>query len=175
MLAAGRLPAALDGRRKPVELRKASKDEGPLLRELLDQYLRELSEHREFAVGARSASEYSYFELYWSEPGRFPLGIWSGDKLLGFALIRRVHDAQSELMQVAEYYVRPEHRRVGVGRNAIAEVWRQYRGPWELQVMKGNVAAVNFWQKCISSYAHQWRVEEIQAGDGRRLFFHFEV
>jgi predicted acetyltransferase len=158
-----------------VELCTASRDDRALFRELLDQYLRELAEHREFAVGASDASEYPYFELYWSECDRFPFGIWSGDKLVGFALIRRVHTAESEVMQVAEFFVRPEHRRNGIGSEAIEEVWRQHRGRWELQVMKGNTSAVNFWEKCISSHAQQWEVEEIQAEDGRRLFFHFEV
>jgi predicted acetyltransferase len=158
-----------------VELRTASAADRPAIRELFDSYLRELAQFREVAVGATRASEYPYFDRYWSDPDRVPFAIWSNGKLAGFALVRRLGGADGEVMQLAEFFVRPEERRIGIGRQGVTALWTQLPGRWELQVMEGNLPAVSFWRRCVGAQARNWRVEEIQAADGRRLYFHLEV
>ncbi len=141
----------------------------------MDEYLGELSLFREVAVGAMKAAEYPYLEDYWSDPDRFPLTVWSNQEIVGFALVRRLRGREPPVMQVAEFFVKRDHRRRGIGRAAAVAIWDQFPGPWELQVLKGNHAAAAFWKECINARAAAWQVDEIHADDGRRLFFRFHV
>jgi predicted acetyltransferase len=158
-----------------VEVRAASNDEQAVIMTLLDQYLRELRRFREFPVGATNAAGYPYFQDYWSEPDRLPFTIWANGELAGFALIRRISDEHGWVMQMAEFFIQPQYRRQGIGHAAAVALWQQFPARWELQVMKGNGPAIEFWRTCIDAQAQAWHVEEISANDGPRLVFHFEV
>lgn len=158
-----------------IEVREAAKDEQALIETLLDQYLQESSPFREVAVGATDAAGYPYLPYYWSEVDRLPFTIWSNNELAGFALIRRIGDDHGWVMQVAEFFIKPEYRRQGIGQAAAAALWKQFPGRWELQVMKGNRAAIEFWSTCVKAQAQGWHMNEILADDGQRLCFHFEV
>jgi predicted acetyltransferase len=158
-----------------VEVRVASNDEQAVTMTLLDQYLRELRHFREFPVGATTAAGYPYLQDYWSEPDRFPFTLWSNDELAGFALIRRIRDEHGWVMHLAEFFIQPQYRRQGIGQTAAVALWQQFPGRWELQVMKGNRPAIEFWRNCIQAQAQVWHVEEIITNDGPRLLFYFEV
>ena len=158
-----------------VEVRQPAEAEQSQIVGLLNDYLAELSQHREIGVGATSAAEYPYLRDYWSDSNRFPFTLWANRELVGFAFIRRTEKDQEVMFQVAEFFVKPTYRRCGIGRAAITNVWQRFPGRWELQVMNRNDSAVQFWERCISQQAKSWKVEEIVASDGRRKFFHFEV
>jgi len=158
-----------------VEVRRAGEAEQSRIEELLDDYLAELSRHREVCVGATTAAEYPYLKDYWSDNGRFPFTLWANGELAGFAFIRRVEDSETPVFQVAEVFVKPTFRRRGIGRAAAIQILQKFSGPWELQVMSRNHSAMRFWEKCIRQQAKTWKVEEIVAPDGRRKFFHFEI
>jgi predicted acetyltransferase len=158
-----------------VEARQAGEAERSHIEGLLNDYLAELSQHREICVGATSAAEYRYLKDYWSDNNRFPFILWANCELVGFAFVRRIEEEQAATFQVAEYFVKPKYRRCGIGRAAVVDIWQKFPGRWELQVMNRNDSAVNFWKQCISQQAKSWTVEEIVAPDGRRQFFHFEI
>ena len=161
--------------RDEVAVRQASVTDREELEILLDRYLAELSQYRENAAGATSAAEYPYFELYWSNADRFPFAIRVNETVVGFALIRRLKENSVVVFQVAEFFVFPGCRRRGIGSMAIASIWKQLPGSWELQVIRGNDSAFRFWRDCVSRHAKTWTVEPILATDGRRHFFHFEI
>jgi len=158
-----------------LEVRTANKAEEPLIKSLLDAYLRELSSYRDIAVDATMVVDYPYLHLYWSELERYPFILRSSSELAGFALIRQIAAQPATCMSVAEFYVVPDKRRQGLGRAAAQLLWKRFPGTWQLQVMKGNQPAMEFWRACIQEYASAWWVEEIQAPDGQRLYYHFEV
>ena len=158
-----------------VEVRQSAKEEQKQIEELLNDYLAELSQHREICVGATSAAEYRYLKDYWSDSSRFPFTLWTNGELAGFAFVRRTEEDQKRVFQVAEFFVKPQYRCCGVGRAAVTNIWQRFPGWWELQVMNRNDSAIRFWERCISQQAKSWKVEEIVAPDGRRKFFHFEV
>ncbi|HIF94315.1 MAG TPA: GNAT family N-acetyltransferase [Myxococcales bacterium] len=157
-----------------VELCRASEAERPILYELLDHYLAELSSHREHAVGPVDAGGYEYFPLYWSEPGRHPLFLVVGTERVGFALLREVSDAGT--IEMSEFYIRPEHRKSGLGSAAVAEIWRQYPGAWELQFHVLNRAASRFWPRCIGQGSLDKPViGEVEEDDGSRIQYRFRI
>jgi predicted acetyltransferase len=148
----------------------ARESERPAIESLLERYLIELSQHREVAVGATRAVEYPYLKDYWSDRDRFPFTVWSNNELVGFILVRG-----GSVFQIAEFFIEPNHRRHGIGSRAVASIFREFPGRWELQVMTGNESGLRFWEKCIHTHARSWNVEQIVAADGRRQFFHFEI
>lgn len=109
---------------------------------------------REFAVmegvdpdvGADGEPIYPWFDAYWENPERIPLGIWISERMVGFCLLRD----DGEAWVVAEFYVEPAHRRQQVGTAAIREVRRlcgALGGHEELRarVHHWNVRALSFW------------------------------
>jgi predicted acetyltransferase len=157
-----------------VEVRQAAKEEQNQIEALLNDYLAELSQHREICVGATSAAEYRYLRGYWSDSSRFPFTLWTNGGLAGFAFVRRTEEDQKPVFQVAEFFVKPKYRRCGVGRAAVTNIWHRFPGWWELQVMNRNDSAIQL-GTMHQPASEALEVEEIVAPDGRRKFFHFEV
>src|SRR5262245_11270895 len=159
-----------------MELARARRSDAHVIAPLLDDYLRELRAHRDIPVGATDSASYRYLDAYWVEPGRHAFLIRVGGRPIGFAFIREPVSTGSTVHQVAEFYVRPESRRQGIGRSAVRAIWSQFPGDWELQVHAQNAAAVHFWKSCAGSAASAApRVCEVQANDGRRVQFNFRV
>lgn len=80
----------------PVELLAVTATDAGIIETLLNDYLQELSRHRDVPVGATDSASYPYLSLYWSEPGRHPFLIrLQNDRLqndhydiVGFVLVR---------------------------------------------------------------------------------------
>lgn len=157
------------------KIQLASVEEKDTIAIMMEAYLHELSAYREIAIGATTVAEYPYFKLYWIEPERHPFFIHYAGEVAGFALIRQVRLYPLACTSVAEFYILPGKRRLGIGRTAVQLLWKHFPGDWELQVIKNNKPGLEFWRSCIHTYASSWRVEEIQAQDGKRFFYHFEI
>jgi predicted acetyltransferase len=93
-----------------VEVRQAGEAERSQIERLLNDYLAELSHHREICVGASSAAEYQYLKDYWSDNNRFPFTLWANCELVGFAFVRRIEEEQAATFQIAEFFVKPKYR-----------------------------------------------------------------
>jgi predicted acetyltransferase len=159
-----------------IRLAEAGQSDACLIEPMLDDYLRELSRHREVPIGATEAASYPYLEAYWSEPGRHAFLIRSDRGVVGFAFIRDPSSTGSAEHQLAEFYIKPESRRLGIGRRAAAAIWQRFPGQWELQVHARNSAAVQFWTSCAEAEASgTLQVHEIQGPDGRRIQFGFQI
>ncbi len=160
----------------PVELETASRTVATQLESLLDEYLRELNTHRDEPVGATDSASYPYLEAYWTEPGRHAFIIHCGADVGGFAFIRDPSSTDSGVHELAEFYVRPESRRLGVGQRALHEIWRRFPGRWELQVHARNLVALQFWTACVEDISSEAPdVSEVDAADGKRIQFNFHV
>lgn len=157
-----------------VSLQRVVHAERPALELMIDAYLPELAAHRERPVGPIDAASYVYLPLYWEEPGRHPYFIVAGGERVGFVLVRVVeHDA---VIEMSDFFVLPACRRGGIGRAALARLWRRFPGAWRLQVHPHNAAAAAFWPGCIEAHtAGEVRVEELTHEDGRRLEYSFEI
>lgn len=160
----------------PIEIAEASRSDARLIEALLDEYLRELSEHREVAVGATDSASYPYLDAYWSERGRHAFLVRQGGRIVGFALVRSPGSTGSDTHQLAEFYVEPQSRRCGIGRHAVLAIWERFPGRWELQVHARNTVAVRFWSSCAQLAAiGPIRVRAVRSEDGQRMQLNFSV
>ena len=158
------------------DLVEAGPDDRRVIAALLDEYLQELVAHREIAVGATDSRSYPYLDAYFVEPGRHAFLIRCNGEVVGLALIRAPASSGSPVSEVAEFYVKPGSRRLGLGREVIGSIWRRFPGAWELQVHARNAAALGFWTSCVEASAEEPPdVREIEAEDGKRIQFNFYV
>lgn len=159
-----------------VEVRPASESDRAWVEDRLDDYLRELTQYREGRAGPASAAEYPFLSYYFTEPDRFPFTIRADGRPTGFALVRRITTDDDTEMQVAEFYIEPEHRHRRIGARATAALWARFPGAWQLEVLVRNRAAAEFWEHCIAEHAEgPPRQEGRRAADGRRVRYRFEV
>ena len=112
-------------------MRLASVEEKETIRSLLQPYLDELSrfpdEEADYRDGA-GLYHYRYLDAYWTDAERFTYLLRVGGEIAGLALVRKAVEAGGH-WEMAEYYVKPEFRRRGLGESAGTEILRTYPGP----------------------------------------------
>jgi predicted acetyltransferase len=161
----------------PVLLQHATPDLGPLVGNLLELYIHELSVVFPVEIGPDGRFGYEKLPLYWSEPhARHAFLIRCGDKLAGFALVTRGSPASDDpaALDVAEFFVLRRFRRAGVGRRAAAVLWETFPGAWVVRVAEANGSALSFWRSTIASYTSGRFSEIVRPGDPHSWrVFHF--
>ena len=149
-----------------VEVTLAAREDEPILANLLELYIHDFSEFHELDIGADGRFGYSSLPLYWSVRGRYPFLVRIDGKLAGLALVKKGGgvSGNAEAWDMAEFFILRGYRRRGVGMQTAHEVWKRFRGPWEVRVMESNVPALHFWRRAISTF----RGEGIQPVDVER-------
>ncbi len=158
-----------------VSLQRATPDMAPLLGNLLELYVHDLSEIFPVVLGADGRFGYERLPLYWTEPDvRHAFLIKSGSQVAGFALATRGSPASDnpEDFDVAEFFVLRGYRRSGVGRQAAMALWDTIRGQWVVRVSEANRGGLPFWRQVVQSYASGAFEERTQPGrpHGWRIF-----
>lgn len=135
-----------------------------LWRELQD-YLAELSK----LSGKPLADEfpYRYLDRYWQEPNRWPFWFKSEGQRVGFALVRKREDGAFEM---AEFYVRPEHRRSGIGAASARALFARLPGRWHVSEMVENLPAITFWRRVLDGFASYQ-----ETANSEQIFQNFEI
>ncbi len=135
-----------------VSLREVDLGEAALLDELLQPYLRELSEFSQLVPDETGRFAYPYLPYYWRDPNRTPLFIVVDDKTAGFALLRKEIGPDTALLvtEIAEFFIKPEFRRQGCGSNAIQQIVNREPAHWQIRVLPGNNRALHFWHTTLT-------------------------
>lgn len=159
-----------------MKLVRAGPADAAVISGLLEDYLRELDRYRIPSNQTGGSHGYPYLDAYWLDAGRHAFLIRSGGRVVGFVFVRDPASTGSTVHELAEFYVKPDSRRLGIGRKAAAALWKDFPGEWELQVSLRNSSAVGFWTSCIESVTGvRPEVSEMRAQDGARVKFHFDV
>ncbi|HGM5485540.1 TPA: GNAT family N-acetyltransferase [Serratia marcescens] len=130
-------------------LEQAPLAQRPLLAAMLSDCLHELGVD----------GDYPYLPLYWREAGRYPYLMLSDRQTAGFALVRRLDSATVEM---AEFYIKPEWRRNGMGQRAARALFARHPGGWSLSVSQDNPRGLAFWRSVIPAGA---KTEPLSAHD----------
>lgn len=146
-----------------VRLERATPAEAPLLANLLELYIHDMSEIFPIELGPDGRFGYDRLPLYWSEPEkRHAFLIRSGAQIAGFAFATVGSPATDDPadLDVAEFFVLRRHRRSGVGRMAAMALWDQLPGRWIVRVSQANRAGIPFWSEAVRAYTggvfHEW-------------------
>lgn len=180
---AARAPAASDAEPRAagdaradddVRLRRATPEQAPLLENLLELYVHDVSEWFPVVLGPDGRFGYARLPLYWSEPeSRHAFLIHHGARVAGFVLATRGSPASDDpsVLDVAEFFVLRAHRRSDVGRRAAFALWDELPGRWVVRVAEANRSGLPFWRAVVPAYT-LGRFEETTRPDmpGRRIF-----
>lgn len=154
--------SAPDSPAESLRLAPVSAAEKPVLFAIMQLYLYDSSDYTGDEVGATGVYAYHYFDLYWTEDGRFPFLIMLDNQIVGLALVRQLERGPDPLHQLAEFFIMRSYRRRGLGRAAATAVFDRFPGRWEVQQSAANHAGRAFWQRVIddytqSDYENHWR------------------
>ena len=143
-----------------VEIVPVPLTEKPLLWARFQDYAQELTQYGTHAR-VNGEFEYPYFDLYWTEPDRFPFWAVADGKRVAFALVHRMaHETE-----MAEFYSFPEARRSGAALKFAQAILERFPGRWELTQYRANDGAVAFWRRVIGDRPY---TEDAYTGDSGR-------
>jgi predicted acetyltransferase len=137
-----------------VELIEAGPEHQRGLENLLELYIHDFSEF--VSVDVREDGRFGYpdLSLYWREPRRKPFLARIEGKLAGFALVTRrlCLSEDSEVWDMADFFVLRRYRHRGVGAELAEKIWRLCPGKWQIRVRSNNLPAIKFWESAIAKF-----------------------
>jgi predicted acetyltransferase len=165
------------GTSRQLEVLPAAREQESVLANLLELYAHDFSELRRLNLGEDGRFGYEALSLYWTEPGRYPFLVRMDGSLAGLVLVKRGAGISGAgvVWDMAEFFVVRGCRRRGVGTQAALEVWRRFRGVWEVRVMQKNDAARRFWAEGISLFTgEESRSVDFEHNGDAWVLFSFE-
>jgi len=112
--------------------------------------------------------EYKYLDSYWEKENRRPFFIMVEGNIAGFVLINAHTLVEKGARNLAEFYVRPEYRHGGIGREAATQAFNLFPGKWEVRERRENPTARDFWVKVIGRFTNNNFREEITDNEAWR-------
>lgn len=136
-----------------VTLHQATRDDLPVVKNLVPYYIYDMSEH----MGWRCRADGRFdgcngIETYWSEAGKHAFMLRHGQEWAGFALVRGNHEQPDIDYSIAEFFVLRKFRGQGVGERVAGQLFDRFRGRWLVEQLAQNRPAVAFWRKVIDRY-----------------------
>jgi len=128
-----------------------------ILKEMLYEYEKEM-------LGGEP-DEYKYLDSYWQKSNRFPFFIKTDEKIAGFVLVNDYNLVNKNGKNVAEFYVKKEFRKNGVGKEVSKQVFNLFPEKWEIRQIVENPQAHNYWLKIISEFTKNNFIEEFFEND----------
>ena len=111
-----------------------------------------------------------YIELYWKEEKRHPYILKYNGELAGFVLERFNEDDTNE---IAEFFVLNKYRKLGAGTFMAKEMFKRYKGKWEIRTLLKNKRAQEFWRKVVKEVSNN-NYKECLIRNNSRYAFYFE-
>jgi len=153
---------------RAVRLERATRCDAPLLSNLLELYMHDMSEIFPVEPGVDGRFGYGHLPLYWEEPRtRHAFLIRCGASIAGFVFATVGSPASEEPtdLDIAEFFVLRRHRRSGVGRQAAIALWDCLPGQWVVRVAEANRAGLPFWHEVVLEYTGGVFVESVRPGN----------
>jgi predicted acetyltransferase len=125
-------------------------------------------------LGADTPHEDEIFANWFSNDHSHPLLILKGADPVGFALVTRPRipaaGEPSADYRMSEFFVRKQHRRVGMGRDAATLIFDRFAGDWEIFEYLRNPGAVAFWRRVVAAYSGGSYTERSRHGEVQQRF-----
>lgn len=138
-----------------ITIHQAEESQKPLFDAMLQDYAENLLSYIEIPRNPENRFDYPELDLYWQDPtDRFPFLIHADAHVAGFAFVNRSFNlVDPDAWSIEEFFVTPDYRRHGIGREAANLVLSRFPGKWEVAVIASNNPALLFWDVVIRSCA----------------------
>jgi predicted acetyltransferase len=156
---------------------RRSKQDRQWIQSVYGEYLESLADLNTglFSVlGAANPHQDEIFANWFSNDQSHPLLILKGRDSVGFALVTRPRIApageKTANYRMSEFFVRNQHRRAGIGRDAATLIFDRFAGDWEIVEYMRHPGSVAFWRHVIARYSSGHYTERAQNGEVRQRF-----
>ena len=124
------------------------------------------------AVGEFGEREPELMARWFADDSSHPLIILKNERPVGFALVSRPLRPQRAQIdfRMAEFFIKPAERRLGVGRDAAVLIFNRFSGMWEVSEFLYNKPAVAFWREIVAEYTNGKFREATSHGEVRQTF-----
>jgi predicted acetyltransferase len=124
------------------------------------------------AKGEYGEREQELMARWFADDTAHPLVILKNDKPAGFALVSRPprHQRQVVDFRMADFFITPRSRRLGIGRDAATLIFNRFAGTWEIVEFVYNKPAVEFWRAIVGAYTGGKFKEAISQGEVHQVF-----
>jgi predicted acetyltransferase len=136
-----------------ISIIQISKNEKEILRNLLEKYSYEFSQYENTDTNDLGLYGYDYLDNYWTEDNRFIFFIKNSNKLVGFIMINDYKEIKIETnYTLSEFFVLYKYRKIGVGTYVAKEIFKRFKGKWQLMYHPKNIISKYFWNKVVKEY-----------------------
>ncbi len=154
-----------------IMINPINENQKSILENLMQLYFYDFSEFNEADVTETGLyGSYPYLDHYWVEKNRYPFFIYVKGKLVGFALVIRIHEDEQIYYSMSEFFVLKKYRRNGVGAVAAKKLFVQFKGDWRVTQILANQPAQTFWRKVIHEFTDGRYSEEVNERNNIQLF-----
>ena len=87
-----------------------------------------------------------YIDRYFTEIERHPYILKINNELAGFCLVRF---NEENMYEISEFFVLNKYRHIGAGTFMANEMFKKYKGKWEIRTLLKNKRAQEFWRKVV--------------------------
>lgn len=124
------------------------------------------------ALGEYGEREQELLARWFADDSSHPLILLKNDQPIGFALVSRPprHQRSTIDFRMAEFFITPKARRLGIGRDAALLIFRRFAGSWEITEFLYNKPAVAFWRSVVSQVTGGKFRESMAHGEVRQVF-----
>ncbi|MBO9588345.1 GNAT family N-acetyltransferase [Devosia sp.] len=155
-----------------ITLVSARPDQKPVIANLIQLYLHDMTEFMPFPVGVDGRYAYDFLDRFW----RFPYLIMSDDEIAGFAPVidECPLTGRAPCWFMAEFFVLKAHRGRGLARAAVQQALQAHPGQWHIAVPHANRPAQTFWSEILAPQnptsrdihfdGDDWRLREFVTG-----------
>jgi predicted acetyltransferase len=157
-----------------VTLRPAGIADKPVIANLIQLYLHDMTEFMPFPVGEDGRYQYDFLDRFW----RYPYFIMVGEEIAGFALVidECPLTGRRPCWFMAEFFVLRAYRGKGTGKAAFDLALADHPGDWHIAVPHANAAAQAFWARALASRqpatrdihfdGDDWRLHQFESQKG---------
>ena len=149
-----------------MQFRRVDTSSEVLINNLLDLYMHDMSEW--FGVAPDQRGHFGYIVNDHFETNEPVYVAFDGDRPAGFALITTESGCEIE-----EFFLMRQYRHRGIAEQFASQLWNQYPGEWVIRVLEGNLPAVPFWHRAVSSYTGSYREARENVEGSSWICLHF--
>ncbi len=156
---------------------KSSKQDRQWIQSVYGEYIDSLADLNTglfSVIGTGTPHQDEIFANWFSNDQSHPLLILHGREPVGFALVVRPRIPKAREKppnyRMSEFFVRKQHRRAGIGRDAATLMFDRFAGDWEIVEYLRHPGSVAFWRNVVAHYSAGHYTERAHNGEVQQRF-----